>query len=447
MQQVGIDVPRPHQRNGAGAATPRDHKKGRRVLTVNSNLPSLNAQRNLSASGSALSGALQRLSSGLRVNSARDDAAGLAIASRMMAQVRGINQGIRNSADGLSMVQTAESAMGQVQEALQKMRELAVQGANSTLGADERSYIAGEMRELRDHVDNVARTTPFNGTKLLDGSTGAGGTPASTATVLDGASSLSVGHTINGIGLGQSDSIAITAIDVSGADPGKTFTFTTAGGFMDPHELRLTDGTTSQTLNVFGSPSETLDFSDFGVQITLQTTPPGSSYDSLFTNSQFTGETIVTSSQVTPAVPGGLELQIGGDAGENSRLSLAMVDARMSGSAGTNDMTALNTVLDAFMSAPTRLGAHDLIADIDDAIDYVSRGRSRMGAQQNRIESAIASYQVQSENVAAARGRIVDADFAVETANLSRAQILQQAGMAMLAQANAMPQNVLSLLR
>jgi flagellin len=119
----------------------------------------------------------------------------------------------------------------------------------------------------------------------------------------------------------------------------------------------------------------------------------------------------------------------------------------MSGSAGTNDMTALNTVLDAFMSAPTRLGAHDLIADIDDAIDYVSRGRSRMGAQQNRIESAIASYQVQSENVAAARGRIVDADFAVETANLSRAQILQQAGMAMLAQANAMPQNVLSLLR
>ena len=125
------------------------------MLTVNSNLPSLNAQRNLSASGSALSGALQRLSSGLRVNSARDDAAGLAIASRMMAQVRGINQGIRNSADGLSMVQTAESAMGQVQEALQKMRELAVQGANSTLGTDERSYIAGEMRELRDHVDNV----------------------------------------------------------------------------------------------------------------------------------------------------------------------------------------------------------------------------------------------------------------------------------------------------
>lgn len=404
------------------------------MLTINSNLPSLNAQRNLFASGATLSNALQRLSSGLRVNSARDDAAGLAIASRMMAQVRGINQGIRNSADGLSMVQTAESAMGQVQQALQKMRELAVQGANSTLGADERSYIAGEMRELRDHVDNVARTTAFNGTKLLDGSTGG---PSTTTTVIDGASTLSAGFTAN---VGMGSSITISAIDVDNAAPNKTFTLSNS-----MHEITLSDGVTSQTIEPNNLASEVLNFSNLGVRLTLDANlAPGDHIH--FHGPDLDGLTIVTAEQTT-ASTATTELQIGGDASEGSRLSIAMVDARMSGSSATNDMTALNTVLDAYLTAPTRLGAHDLIADIDDAIDYVSRGRSRMGAQQNRIESAIASYQVQSENVSAARGRIVDADFAVETANLSRAQILQQAGMAMLAQANAMPQNVLSLLR
>ncbi len=404
------------------------------MLSINSNIVSLNAQRNLAGSGALLANSLQRLSSGLRVNSARDDAAGLAIASRMQAQVRGINQGIRNANDGLSMVQTAEGAMGQVQEALQKMRELAVQGANGTLGAGEQAYIAGEMRQLRDQVDNVARSTAFNGTKLLDGSTGAAST---TSTVAAPSSTLAVGDSFS---------------HGMGSEPGRHGDRRhQCRRRQDLHavefrsRITLSDGVTSQTLTPTGDPNEVLNYSDFGVRISIQNTlTPGDHVH--FFGPTLDGETIVTAAQTTTSTAT-TELQIGGDASANSRLSLSMIDARMSGSSVGNDLTALNTALDAYLAAPSAGGAHDLIADIDDAIDYVSAGRSRLGAQLNRIDHAIAGYQVQAENMEAARGRIVDADFAVETATLSRAQILQQAGVAMLAQANALPQSVLSLLR
>ena len=280
--------------------------------TINTNLPSLNAQRNLSASAGSLTTSMQRLSSGLRVNSAKDDAAGLAIAERMQTQVRGMNVAIRNANDGISLAQTAEGALGKIGENLQRMRELAVQAANDTNGPSDRTSLDDEFKQLAAENERVIRNTKFNGQELLTGSGGTGG----------------------------------------------SFTFQI--------------GANTQADN----------------QVTIATTD--------------------------------------------------MFTAMGSATQGTSAAASLGT---------TALAARNAMDALDTALNKVNEQRSKFGASQNRFDAIIANLQVSSENQAAARGRIVDADFAVESANLARAQILQQAGTAMLAQANQMPQSVLKLLQ
>jgi flagellin len=271
--------------------------------SVNTNMYAINAQRNLSVSQSSLAVSLQRLSSGLRVNSAKDDAAGLAIAERMNAQVRGMNVAIRNANDAISLSQTAEGALSKVGDMLQRMRELSVQSANATNGASDRSNLDSEFQQLADEIDRVLANTKFNGIAIVGGGAG-------------------------------------------------TMTFQVGADATD-------------TINVTTT--------------------------NLSTNASVTAVT------------------------------------------GTNITSAA--------------GATAAIGLIDTALTTVNGERANYGAYQNRFDSVIGSLQISAENQAASRGRIMDADFAVETANLSRGQILQQAGSAMLAQANAIPQTVLALLR
>ena len=281
------------------------------MTIINTNVMSLNAQRNLSASTGSLATSMQRLSSGLRVNSAKDDAAGLAIAERMNAQVKGMKVAIRNANDGISLAQTAEGALAKIGDNLQRMRELAVQSANDTNGTSDRAALDKEYKALAAENGRVISSTEFNNQKLLDGSGGSAG----------------------------------------------VFSF-----------------------------------------------------------------------------------QVGAETATDNQITVTTTNV------GTNMTTATTTAADATLgdTAATALTA---MAALDTAIDVVTSARADFGAVQNRFDTVIANLQVASENQAASRGRIMDADFAQETANLSRGQILQQAGTAMIAQANQLPQGVLSLLR
>jgi flagellin len=284
--------------------------------TINTNVASLTAQRNLNMSQSSLHVSMQRLSSGLRVNSAKDDAAGLAIAERMNAQVRGMNVAIRNANDGISLAQTAEGAMGKVTDALQRMRELAVQARNATNSDADKDSLDKEFGELAKEIQRVVGGTTFNGKNILAAEAG------------------------------------------------------------------------SQTFQIGANTS-----SDDSISIVT---------------TNLTTDATITSVAGT----------------DNTGSGRAVIDS-------TADATAIGTVID----------------DIDAALDTINAERATMGASQSRFESVISNLQISVENQAAARARIMDADFAAETANLTRAQILQQAGNAMVAQANQLPQQVLSLLR
>ena len=287
---------------------------------ITTNVTSLQAQNNLDKSSTALAKSLERLSSGQRINSASDDAAGMAIASRMTAQVRGMDMAKRNTQDGISLVQTAEGAMGVQVEQLQRTRELAVQASNGMLSEADRTKLNTEAVALMDELDEIAKGTNFNGNKLLDGS----------------------------------NDTAATAMKVQvGANAGET------------RDIVFVD-TTAATLKVTGEA--------FAV-----------------------GSVSATSA---------------------NKINLQSV---------TNASNAITT--------------------IDAALDTVQSGRSNMGAYQNRMEQTITNLDVSINNASASRGRIQDADFAKETADMTKNQILAQAGVAMLSQANQLPQNVLSLLR
>jgi flagellin len=277
------------------------------ALTINTNVNSLTAQRNAAMTQGTLATAMQRLSSGLRVNSAKDDAAGLAIADRMNAQVKGMNVAMRNANDGISFAQTAEGSLGKMGDSLQRMRELAVQSANGTNTSSDRLNLQTEFKQLQQEVSRLGKDTKFNGQSILN----------------------KAGSMTFQVGANKSETISIVSTDVTGA-----------------------------------------------------------------------------SSNIAAAMSAGVSIS------------------------GTT-ASASNSALDA----------------IDKALTEVNSQRAIYGAAQNRFDSVISNLQVASENQAAARSRIMDADFATETANLSRAQVLQQAGTAMIAQANQAPQQVLSLLR
>ena len=383
---------------------------------INTNVMSLNAQRNLSTSGGALATALQRLSSGLRINSAKDDAAGLAIAERFTTQIRGLNQAARNANDGISLAQTGEGALAEITNNLQRIRELAVQSANSTNSASDREALNQEVEQRLAEIERVASQTSFNGQKILDGSFG-------TAAFQVGANA---GETIS-IGLNTSmkkDAIGQVAISTSTVD------VTDIDGDGDPADAWNADAPLAIADDDF-----TIAVGDGdAVQLTGDYESVQDLVDAI--NSKVSGASawIDDDNHIVIASSEDLTIVTANDAAD---LLAGVADAAVADD--TDFLTAI--------SVETAGDANDAIVRVDSALTSVSALRSTLGAIQNRFESTITNLTTAAENLTSSRSRIQDADFAAETAMLTRAQILQQAGTAILAQANAVPQNVLSLLR
>ncbi len=395
-------------------------------MRIYNNVNAVNAQRNLSITGFALAKSIEKLSSGLRINRAADDAAGLSISEKLRAQIRGVQQAMRNAQDGVSMIQTAEGALNEVHSMLQRMRELAVQAANDTLTTEDRQAIDAELQNLREEINAIANRTTFNGKQLLTGSL---------VTQLDTANStVNVGFVVQ-----SGTNTSVTALDVSGATPGQTFTFTDLGN----GQLQLSNGTVSQTITVGAITADgsiTLNFDQLGIRLTISSVDGETGAN---VAAGLGGQTIVTSSS-----GGSANFQVGPNSGHFYLVSFQ--DTRVQ---STGPLSGLHTALNAFTTSLSGTNsqqvsaAQGLVTAVDNAIGYVNNVRSNLGAAQNRLEHTIANLGVQNENLIASESRIRDVDMAAEMVTFTRNQILQQAGMAVLAQANAIPQSVLSLLR
>jgi flagellin len=392
------------------------------MSVINTNISSLNAQRNLSTSQASLSTSMQRLSSGLRINSAKDDAAGLAISDRMTSQIRGSNQAARNANDGISLAQTAEGALGSISDNLQRIRELAVQSANATNSASDRTSINTEAQQLKSEIDRVSTTTKFNGVNLLDGSfssqdfqVGANAGEVITVAAIANTQSSALGSTsvatLNGV----------AATGFATAKTGVAGGFTIADGAGTPVDILPVN------TNLAAAATQTERTAQMKDAINNQSAKTGvaASIDAS------SGNLVLTSSH-TITVAGTLGGTAGADLGINP--AAAAATAVVTNGFGTLDLSS---------QAGATLG----LKYMDSALSSVSTARSTLGAMQNRFTSVVGNLQSSSENLSASRSRIQDADFAQETANLSRSQVLQQAGTAMVAQANQLPQGVLALLR
>ena len=403
------------------------------AMTINTNVVSINAQRNLSLSGSQLGTAMQRLSSGLRVNSAKDDAAGLAIAERMNAQSKGLAVAARNANDGISLAQTAEGALGKVGDMLQRMRELAVQASNATNSSTDREALQAEVTQLTAEIDRVAKTSSFNGQKLLEGSF-AGAVFQVGAGAGD---NITVGSLVNAKASELSnvtyETKSFEAIDVSAA---ATYAATAAG-------MTMTVDGELYTLDVLKAASSSTErLGQIAAAINAKTADSGvTAYlakadDGTYTLELMSDKAITAGAGLAAAVTseGGVVLQAGA-------VPANIADADVVSAAGT-DVKGIATV-----DVSTQSGAWLALKKVDSAIDQINSSRADLGALQTRFEKSIENIDIMNENISAARGRIVDADFAAETASLSRTQILQQAGTAMVAQANQLSQGVLSLLQ
>jgi flagellin len=382
-------------------------------LSINTNVNSLTAQRNLGMSQSSLATSMQRLSSGLRVNSAKDDAAGLAISERMNAQVRGLNVAARNANDGISLAQTAEGALGKVGDMLQRMRELAVQSANATNNQTDRDALQAEVGQLKEEIQRVAGSTKFNGTNLIDGSF--------TAKAFQvGANS---GETISLASIANAQLAGLGTLT-----PPSTYTQTTAAAVG-----AFATGIVAGALSINGVGIVTAATADAPTQATA--------LDAAFAAAKL----------ANPSALANVSMTAGVITSTDASLTIAGTMAGVTGvSAGTTAGTVVPGVQETGitnLTIATAADASSAMDAIDTALTAVNTARGTLGAVQSRFENAIANIQVTSENLSAARGRIVDADFAAETANMSRANILQQAGTAMVAQANQLPQQVLQLLR
>lgn len=402
--------------------------------TINTNIASINAQRNLSLSASSLNTSMQRLSSGLRVNSAKDDAAGLAIAERMNTQVRGLTVASRNANDGISLAQTAEGALGKIGDMLQRMRELAVQASNATNSKADRDALQAEVKQLGDEIDRVSKQTSFNGQKILDGSfVGAvfqvGANSGDNVTLGALADTRGTGLANISYSTGSAPSIDTTAISgFATAIPANTLSIQV--GSAPAIDLGAIKGAMSglerlgQVVSAINAKS-----ADTGVTAFLSKNDDGT----------FKLEMMSSKIQADGITPEAVVLA-GFDV-PNSGFAAAMVQASFADATGT-EKTGIDNV-----TISTQRDAWVALKKIDSAIDQVNSARADLGALQSRFESAVSNIDIQVENLSASRGRIIDADFAKETANLSRTQILQQAGTAMVAQANQLPQQVLQLLQ
>ncbi|MDP1790561.1 MAG: flagellin, partial [Methylibium sp.] len=376
---------------------------------------------------------LQRLSSGLRINSAKDDAAGLAITERFTTQIRGLDQAARNANDGISLAQTAEGALGKVGDMLQRMRELAVQSGNATNSADDRKALQAEVTQLRDEIDRVAKNTSFNGRKLLDGSF----TAAAFQVGAGAGDNITVGSLTNA---SASNLSKITYAEISSADLAKDDADITTLDAIDDGDLQITidDGGANELVVEVGAIAEASSglerLGQVAEAINRKTSDTGvSAY--LVANDDGTYKLDIKASRLD-ADGAALAVEFTGFATTTTGLDEGDVPAEVTDAVGIEALS-IETESDVWVS----------IKKIDSALDQVNSARGTLGAIQSRFENAVSNIQIQAENTAASRGRIMDADFASETANLSRSQILQQAGTAMVAQANQLPQQVLSLLR
>ena len=479
--------------------------------TINTNINSLTAQRNLSTNQMGLSTSIQRLSSGLRINSAKDDAAGLAIAERFSSQVRGLNQAVRNANDGISLAQTGEGALASSSSILQRVCELAVQSANATNSASDRKAINAEANQLLSELDRIATTTQFNGRNLLDGS-------ASTSVFQVGANANQTITTTTsnfrtstyGVQLRDSTSVAAaatatslagavvvqgaknatvtltatdTAATAAAAINGQSESTGVAATARNNAELKFTTNTGTVLLDVKGANTTAVSisftaatndatglanavnaFNDVsattGITASLNSAKDGVILSSsagdnidLKNNSATAALTLAAEDNTTVALDygtGAAAAAAGGTAVAQGSVELTSEKSFSIGTSASalftaNDTSALNAVNAIDLTTVT--GSTLALKIADAALASVNAQRASFGAIQSRFETTVSNLTVTSENASASRSRIQDADFAVETANLSRSQILQQAGTAMVAQANQLPQGVLALLR
>ncbi len=503
------------------------------AAVINTNTSSLNAQRNLTMSQSSLATSLQRLSSGLRINSAKDDAAGLAISDRMTSQINGLTRAAQNANDGISMAQTAEGGLGTATDLLQRIRTLAVQSANGTNSSSDRASLQEEVSQLQQELNRVANTTQFNGQNILDGSlsnaqfqvgananqtinfsissaqasaignnslaTASGGTmvnavavgatvPAnavaggaltvqgngttSTVTVAAGASGKTIADQINAAAGATGVSASATTTATLGGFVAGTVSLTlqgtpTAAGAANPVTVSATlatatdVGSLAKAINDQAGTTGITAIADLTNGTISLTQSQG--YDIGVTNN--TAQTAITF-KGAPTTDGGTGVAVtlgAGGANDSSvvgaKVTLNSSEAFTASSAGVGIFTgAAAAVQSSTLASVASIdittvtngipsGANSALQIIDSALANLSSSRASLGALQNRFTSVVSNLSTTSENLSAARSRILDADFASETASLTRGQILQQAGTAMLAQANALPNGVLALLR
>ena len=504
--------------------------------TINTNVNSLTAQRNLAMSQSSLSTSMQRLSSGLRINSAKDDAAGLNISERMTSQIRGLSQAARNANDGISLAQTAEGALGAAGTILQRVRELAVQSANATNSAGDRAALNAEVGQLTSELDRIAKTTEFNGQKLLDGSfgsavfqVGANANQTITATTANfstskygnnrigssvAATAGAAGDLVTGSTAGAAVSTAVgsltgtIAADAAFKINGATGTSTIAIAALSSAKtvaasVNAQTGTTSVTASArtqidasafsAGGAFSLQVTSDNSTAVTVSFSVSGNNADGLasaitafndkssqtgvtaklntagtgITLTNDTGNNILIGNQsaALTVLTVGTVAGIGGSAGAAVAAGNAafvtgsvVLDSEKTfgitntaGAAGVSYFTAATSASQlqaaSTLDVSTVDAATRTLSTVDSALSAVNGQRASFGALQSRFDTTISNLRTTSDNLSASRSRIQDADFAAETANLSRAQILQQAGTAMVAQANQLPQGVLALLR
>ncbi|WP_312480600.1 flagellin [Stutzerimonas nitrititolerans] len=405
------------------------------ALTVNTNVASLNTQRNLSNSANALSTTMQRLSTGSRINSAKDDAAGLQISNRLGSQISGLNVAVKNSNDGISMAQAAEGALQQSTNILQRMRDLSLQAANGSNSDSERTALNDEVTQLKKELDRISNTTTFGGRQLLDGSFGV--------------ASFQVGAAANeiiSVGIDEMSSKSLTGTYYK-ADFGSGATVASGGSISAGEEtinivLSKDDGNTeTKSVKVSFKEGDTADDATNRIAAAINDANVGVG---ILKNADGALEIITKGNGATgsgaASVLSSVTMASGGSAGV-TWAGIASGDAPQK----VENTDDANTIKEIDIS--NAAGAQSAVYVIDDAIKQIDSQRAELGAVQNRFENTIANLQNIGENVSAAKGRIQDTDYAAETAALSKNQILQQAGTAILAQANQLPQAVLSLLQ
>ncbi|WP_447937060.1 flagellin [Thermomonas fusca] len=412
---------------------------------INTNVMSLNSQRNLAANNASLGTTIQRLSSGLRINSAKDDAAGLAISERFTTQIRGLNQAARNANDGISLSQTAEGALAEIGNNLQRIRELAVQSSNATNSSTDRDALQAEVTQLQAEIQRVASQTEFNGTKLLDGNfAGQAFQVGANAGQL---------ITVDSIASAQTSALGATLF----ADA--TYQRADASSATGPNDDSngATYGVAAQTVAAFSitANGKTTSFDAISVAGIDDGTFTGgtAAADAALAGRNAAGNALVAAINAKSA-EAGVVASIDSATGTVTMSSLQsgevgdQITSTLAGGTFTNTaLAAGDATYVSSVDISSFAGAQKAISIMDSALTAVNSSRAELGAIQNRFSSVISNLNTTSENLSASRSRIRDTDFAKETAELTRSQILNQAGTAMLAQANQVPQSVLSLLR